>query len=38
MGKRDSRFIIILDIDKIFSTDELALVQSTQAEAAGEQP
>ena len=33
MGKRDSRFIIILDIDKVFSTDELALVQKTQAEA-----
>src|SRR5512142_2211601 len=32
MGKRDSRFIIILDIDKIFSTDELAMVQRTQAE------
>jgi purine-binding chemotaxis protein CheW len=30
MGKRDNRFIIILDIDKIFSTDELALVQATQ--------
>ncbi len=33
MGKRDSRFIIILDIDKIFSTDELALVQATQEAA-----
>ncbi len=32
MGKRDSRFIIILDIDKIFSTDELAMVQNTQSE------
>jgi len=27
MGKRDDRFIIILDIDKVFSADELALVQ-----------
>ncbi len=36
MGKRDSRFIIILDIDKIFSTDELALVQKTQADAISE--
>jgi purine-binding chemotaxis protein CheW len=27
MGKRESEFIIILDIDKVFSTDELALVQ-----------
>ncbi|OGW42428.1 MAG: chemotaxis protein CheW [Nitrospirae bacterium GWD2_57_9] len=33
MGKRDTRFIIILDIDKVFSTDELALVQTSQAEA-----
>jgi purine-binding chemotaxis protein CheW len=33
MGKRDSTFIIILDVDKIFSTDELALVQATQADA-----
>jgi purine-binding chemotaxis protein CheW len=32
MGKRDSRFIIILDIDKIFSTDELAMVQQTQTD------
>lgn len=27
MGKRDSTFIIILDIDKIFSVDELAIAQ-----------
>ncbi len=33
MGKRDTAFIIILDIDKVFSTDELALVQAKQAEA-----
>jgi len=26
MGKRDERFIILLDIDKVFSTDELAMV------------
>ena len=32
MGKRDNKFIIILDIDKVFSTSELALVQVTQAE------
>lgn len=32
MGKRDNKFIIILDIDKVFSTDELAMVQATQAE------
>ncbi len=28
MGKKDNRFVIILDIDKIFSTEELAVVQS----------
>ena len=27
MGKRDDRFIIILDVDKVFSADELSLVQ-----------
>ncbi len=27
MGKRDGEFIIILDIDKVFSSDELAVVQ-----------
>ncbi len=26
MGKRDDRFMIILDIDKVFSADELSLV------------
>jgi len=36
MGKRDSAFIIILDIDKVFSIEELALVQATQETAAGE--
>jgi len=29
MGKRDSEFIIILDIDKVFSSKELAIVQET---------
>jgi purine-binding chemotaxis protein CheW len=29
MGKRDEKFVIILDIERIFSTDELAAVQST---------
>ncbi|MBW2596568.1 MAG: chemotaxis protein CheW [Deltaproteobacteria bacterium] len=29
MGKRDDRFLIILDIDKVLSSDELAAVQST---------
>jgi len=32
MGKRDNSFVIILDIDKVFSIDELALVQAKQAE------
>ena len=27
MGKRDEQFVIILDIDKVFSLDELSLVQ-----------
>ena len=37
MGKRDDQFIIILDIDKVFSVDELSLVQDagqTEAPAA----
>ncbi len=33
MGKRDEGFIIILDIDRVFSTEELALVQAEQATA-----
>ncbi len=36
MGKRDSNFVIILDVDKIFSTDELALVQATREKSAAE--
>jgi purine-binding chemotaxis protein CheW len=32
MGKRDEHFIIILDIDKVFSADELSLVQAPQEE------
>lgn len=31
MGKRDDNFIIILDIDKAFSGDELLMVQETNA-------
>ena len=30
MGKKDEQFIIILDIDRIFSTDELALLQERE--------
>ena len=29
MGKRDDQFIIILDIDRVFSSDELAMVKRT---------
>jgi len=36
MGRRDDRFVIILDIDKMFSTNELALVkQNNVADEAG---
>jgi purine-binding chemotaxis protein CheW len=35
MGKRDDSFIIILDIDKVFSSDELSLVQDTGRESGG---
>jgi purine-binding chemotaxis protein CheW len=34
MGKRDDQFIIILDIDKVFSADELSLVQDTRESGA----
>ncbi len=34
MGKRDEHFIIILDIDKVFSAKELASFQAGQAAAA----
>ena len=30
MGKRDDRFIIILDVDKVFSADELSLVKQDE--------
>lgn len=30
MGKQNDRFVIILDIDKVFSTGEIALVQAGQ--------
>jgi purine-binding chemotaxis protein CheW len=36
MGKQGEHFTIIIDIDKIFSTEELALVQEGQADAAGQ--
>ncbi|MBF0612163.1 MAG: chemotaxis protein CheW [Magnetococcales bacterium] len=31
MGKHDNRFLLILDIDKIFSADELSMVQQVAA-------
>ncbi len=34
MGKRDNQFIIILDIDKAFSADELAMVRDVDEESA----
>ncbi|HAM53443.1 MAG TPA: chemotaxis protein CheW [Nitrospiraceae bacterium] len=37
MGKRDVHFIIILDIDKIFSTDELTLGQDVGEGSVGEE-
>ncbi|MBI5740182.1 MAG: chemotaxis protein CheW [Nitrospirae bacterium] len=33
MGKHDNKFIMILDIDKVFSADEMAMVQDTGASA-----
>ncbi len=32
MGKRDNHFIMILDIDKVFSADELSIVQDARKE------
>ncbi len=34
MGKQGDHFIIILDVDKVFSVDELSLAQTMQAEQA----
>lgn len=34
MGKRDDIFIIILDIDKVFSSEELAAAQGMEMEMA----
>jgi purine-binding chemotaxis protein CheW len=36
MGKREDRFIILLDIDKVFSVEDLSLVQAAEKDAAGE--
>jgi purine-binding chemotaxis protein CheW len=35
MGKRDEEFIIILDIDKVFSGEELSVVQGAEEETVG---
>lgn len=38
IGKRDEKFIMILDIDRVFTTEEIAVVQETgQAEVTEEQ-
>jgi purine-binding chemotaxis protein CheW len=37
MGKQNDRFVIILDIDKVFSTEELSLVQAGQEAPIGNQ-
>ncbi|GBD97804.1 MAG TPA: chemotaxis protein CheW [Nitrospirae bacterium] len=37
MGKRDDQFIMILDIDKVFSSDELAIVQDAGGYATAEE-
>jgi len=34
MGKREEEFLILLNIDRVFSTDEIALVQGVQGEMA----
>jgi hypothetical protein len=31
MGKRDTQFIMILDIDRVFSAEELAVVRGQEA-------
>jgi len=36
MGKRDDRFIILLDIDKVFSSEELMMVNQAQEKVAEE--
>ena len=38
MGKRDDAFIIILDIDRVFSVDELALVEIAGTSLSAEAP
>ncbi len=35
MGRRGDRFVILLDIDKVFSAEEILLVQESRTEGAG---
>jgi hypothetical protein len=35
MGKRDSQFIMILDIDRVFSADELLAVRPPESTRSG---
>ncbi|HEB10233.1 MAG TPA: chemotaxis protein CheW [Spirochaetales bacterium] len=35
MGKRDDRFIIILDINKIFTTEDIAIIREVERTAPG---
>jgi purine-binding chemotaxis protein CheW len=37
MGKKNDKFVIILDIDRVFSTEELAMVQAGQHDVAKEE-
>ena len=37
MGKQGEHFIILLDIDKVFSTEELALVKTDKVEEPAEE-
>ena len=36
IGKRDGMFIIILDVDQVFSSDELALLETASAKVPAE--
>jgi purine-binding chemotaxis protein CheW len=38
MGKRDTQFVMILDIDKVFSAEELGALQAESAELQEEAP
>ncbi|HUI67893.1 MAG TPA: chemotaxis protein CheW [Nitrospirota bacterium] len=38
IGKQNDHFVIMLDVDKIFSTEELAIVQDTDSEVTGKRP